>query len=123
MKLISIVIIGLLIAGYASAHDPRSEAAGTPFNPPDPSLMTTDRFMANLGPCQYIGEVTEPGYQLPGVFGGPLPVAEKPAPAWMDLSSHNAKFNSTNQSITAANSFELTATQMKDVPLGSEQWL
>jgi hypothetical protein len=122
MKLISIVIIGLLIAGYASAYDPRSEAAGTPFNVPDPSLKTTDRFVANLGPCQYIGEV-EPGYQLPGIFGGPLPVAEEPEPAWMDLTEHAKKLNATNQSITAASSYDLTAWQMRDVPLGAEQWL
>lgn len=122
MKLISIFLIGLLLAGLASAYDPREASAGTPFVQPDLSLVTNDPFLLAKMGIQVI-PLTDPSYALPGIFGGPMPTTEKAAPAWMDLTAHNAKLNATNHSIVAASSYDLTARQMEDVPLGQEGWL
>ena len=118
MKILAIITLALMLAVPVIAYDQREGNNAIPMLPPDPSLKTTDAFYGGQP-----ASALDPVYQLPPIFGGAAPVIMLAPPDWMDLSSHNAKMNATNQSTTAANSFELTATQMKDVPLGSEQWL
>jgi hypothetical protein len=120
MKILALAILAALLVP-ALAADSRDGSNGVPFLAPDPSLKTSDAFLAAMG-GQYIGQVA-PAYQLPPIFGGPAPVANQTAPEWMNLTAHNEKLNATNQTIVAASSFDLTEHQMRFVPLGQESWL
>lgn len=114
MKYIAITLMGLLLAGNVSAYDQRDGSNGVPFLPPDPSLKTTDSF--------YVPLTIDLGYQLPAIFGGPEPKTT-PEFDWMNLTAHNEKLNSTTKNIVAINSYSLTEGQMRDVPLGEENYL
>ena len=124
MKILEIITLALLLAVPGMAYDQRDGSNGVPFLPPDPSLKTTDAFMANLG-AQYAAPVTvDSGYQLPPIFGGSLPL-ENSTDAWMDLSEHDRKLYAGPKSITAASSYDLTEAQLAkgNVTLGAESWL
>lgn len=122
---ISVILALLLLVTPGIASDPRNMHT-LPMLSPDPSLKTSDPFY--MGQCEFIdyGNVWD-GHMLPPIFSGEL---FQPTNAnataqvdWMNLSEHNDKMNSTTKEITAASSYDLTDAQMKDVPLGEEQWL
>jgi len=120
MKLALALALALLLV--PALADPRDSGAGTPFNKPD-GLKTSDPFYIAMGAQSTLpGVLDQVGYQLPAIFGGPMPT-KTIEPAWMNLSAHNEKLNSSLKKIVAANSYELSETQMKGVPLGKEQWL
>ena len=116
------VILALLLITPGIASDPRSMHT-LPMLSPDPSLKTSDPFY--MGQCEFIdsGNVWD-GYVLPPIFSGePFQPTNATPVDWMNLSEHNEKINSTTKELTAASSYDLTESQMKDVPLGEEQWL
>jgi len=114
MKVISIALLCMLLAGTVAALDPRVSYA-VPMLPADPSLKTTDPF--------YAPQPIAPGYQLPAIFGGPVTTAPAQNTSWMNLSEHDKKLNSSTEKITALNSYALNEWQMRDVPLGEENYL
>ncbi len=119
---ISVILALLLLITPCIASDPRNMHT-LPMLSPDPSLKTSDPFY--MGQCEFIdsGNVWD-GYVLPPIFSGePFQPTNATPVDWMNLSEHNEKINSTTKEITAASSYDLTEAQMKDVPLGEEQWL
>lgn len=122
MKIFAAIIVALLFAVPCIAMDQRDGSNGVPFLAPDPSLKTSDRFLANLG-GQYIGEVSE-AYQLPPIFGGPMPATESEDPAWMNLTAHNAKLNNEGP-ILIGSAYDMTEDQLgrAGIKIGKESWL
>jgi hypothetical protein len=114
------VLMALIVPGIAM--DQRDGSNGVPFLAPDPSLKTTDRFLANMG-GQYIGEVSQ-AYQLPPIFGGPMPATESDDPAWMNLTAHNQKLNNEGK-LYIGSAYDMTEEQLgrAGIELGKEAWL
>ena len=113
--------MALIVPGIAV--DSRSGSNGVPFLAPDPSLKTTDPFLARLG-GQYIGQAS-PAYQLPPIFGGPsLLKEEQEEPEWMNLTAHNKKLKNEGV-ILIGSAYDMTEDQMTraGVELGKEGWL
>jgi len=123
MKIFVLVALMALLAVPGIAADSRDGSNGVPFLAPDPSLKTSDPFLANLG-GQFIGQVS-PAYQLPPIFGGPsILKEEQEEPEWMNLTEHNKKINNEGKTYIGS-SFDLTEDQMTraGVALGKEGWL
>jgi hypothetical protein len=117
MKLVCLLALGLLLVPVLGDQRDGSNAIG--YLPPDPSLKTTDPFY--LSQPEAAGQMAL-GYALPPIFGGAAPVPIVPED-WMNLSEHNEKLNDTVEKIVAANSYALTEWQMRDIPLGQENYL
>jgi hypothetical protein len=122
MKIFALITLTILMALPALAD--QRDMNTLPMLTPDPSLKTTDSFYANKG-CEYMGASEVSGILLPPVFGGPMPTATPEQPAWMNLTEHNEKLNSSTRYITAIDSYALTEEQMvrANVTMGDESWL